>query len=72
MTASAGVTGTGRAGKTNTSSGTSSYLLYLLIVVVAGAGVFLYRRKKQGVKMGTQKVEDKASENNSGSGMLKN
>ena len=71
MTSSTGVTGTSRAGKTNTSTGTSSYLIYLLIVVVAGAGVFLYRRKKQGTKTGAKKVEDKVSENDPGSGMLK-
>ena len=40
---------------------------YIVVIVIAGAGVFLYRKQKQGAK----KAEYKASENDSSSGMLK-
>jgi hypothetical protein len=51
----------GRSGaRGNRSSGLSSSLPYILGIVVIGAGVFLYRRRKQGAK----KAEDKNSQLN--------
>jgi hypothetical protein len=47
--------------------GNSSGMPYLLVLVVAGAGAFLYRRRKQEAK----KAEHKASENDISSEMLK-
>ncbi len=59
MTAPTGVEGsTGRPGA-QTSSGTSSYVYYALVIVVAGAGVFLYRRQKQGKKGSEEKEAGK-------------
>jgi hypothetical protein len=43
------------------SSSLSSYLPYLMIVIVAGAGIFMYRKKKQagnGKKSGDKKPEE--------------
>jgi len=57
----------GRGARGNRSSGLSSSLPYILVIVIAGAGIFLYRKQKQGAK----KAEYKASENDSSSGMLK-
>ncbi len=52
---------------TGNSSGISSYLLYIVLIVIAG-GVFVYHRRKQGVK----KAENNTSENGANSGMPKN
>jgi hypothetical protein len=49
------------------AQGNSSGMPYLLVLVVAGAGVFLYRRRKQEA----QKAKYKASENDVNSEMLK-
>ena len=59
--------GGGRGAQGNKSSGLSSILPYILVIVIAGAGVFLYRRQKKGAK----KAEYKTSENDSSSGMPK-
>ncbi|HWQ49206.1 MAG TPA: COG1361 S-layer family protein [Methanosarcina sp.] len=53
--------GSGRPGATGNSSDLSSYLVYIVLMVVAGAGIFVYRRKKQteGEKQsGNKKPED--------------
>ncbi len=47
----------GQRGNRNRSSGLNSSLPYIVIIVIAGAGVFLYRKRKQGAK----KSEGKAS-----------
>jgi hypothetical protein len=59
--------GGGRGSQGNKSSGLSSILPYIVVIVIAGAGVFLYRRQKKGAK----KAEYKTSENDSSSGMPK-
>ncbi|WP_292387897.1 COG1361 S-layer family protein [Methanosarcina sp. UBA5] len=38
--------GSGRSGAAGNSSGFSSYLVYIILIAVAGAGLFMYRRKK--------------------------
>ncbi len=48
--------------------GNSSVIPYLLVLVIAGAAVFMYRRRKQAAK----KAESKASESQVSSGMQKN
>jgi hypothetical protein len=58
----------GSSGASGDRTSGLSYLPIIMIIVIAGAGVFLYRRRKQGAK----KAEGKASENDSSSGMLKN
>ena len=63
MSAFTGVDTEGRSGARSNSSG----MLYLLVFVIAVAGVFMYRRRKQGAK----KSEYKVSENNSNSEMRK-
>lgn len=66
MTVSTGTDGsTGNyGGRNNPGSSTTSYTSYALIVVVAGAGVFLYRRHKQENKnSGNRNSENKNSEN---------
>ena len=40
-------TGTESGPGTRSTSGLSSYTLYLVLIVLAGAGLFIYRRKKQ-------------------------
>jgi hypothetical protein len=60
-------TGLGGGSQGNKSSGLSSILPYIVVIVIAGAGVFLYRRQKKGAK----KAEYKTSENDSSSGMPK-
>jgi len=45
----------------------SNIILYMLVLVILGTVVFMYRRRKQGKK----KTEYKESENDSNSGMLK-
>jgi hypothetical protein len=61
-------TGGSSGARGNRSSGLSSSMSYIVVIVIAGAGVFLYRKQKKGAK----KAEYKASENGSSSGMLKN
>jgi hypothetical protein len=63
MSAFTGVDTEGRSGARGNSSG----MPYMLVIVIAGTGVFMYRRRKQGKK----KAEYKESENDSNSGMLK-
>jgi len=58
----------GSSGASGDRTSGLNYLPIIMIIVIAGAGVFLYRRRKQGAK----KAEGKASENDSSSGMLKN
>ncbi|AKB17822.1 MULTISPECIES: COG1361 S-layer family protein [unclassified Methanosarcina] len=59
MTASAGTTGTGgRSRATGFNSSLSSYLIYIVVIVVAGAGVVLYRRKKL-EKIGKESRDEK-------------
>ena len=60
-------TGGSSGARGNRSSGLSSSLVYIVVIVIAGAGVFLYHKQKQGAK----KAEYKASENDSSSGILK-
>ncbi len=55
------------AGEPGSRSGFGSYVLYIAIIALAGAGVFVYRKKKQGEK----KAGYKASENDASSGVLK-
>ena len=61
MSAPAG-TGTESGSRaTGNSSGFSSYLLYIVVLVLAGAGVFVYRKKKQArneKQFGDKKPED--------------
>ena len=59
--------GGGRGTRGNRSSGFNPSLLYIVGIVIAGAGVFLYSRRKHGEK----KAECRGSENDSSSGMLK-
>ncbi len=68
MSASTGF-GTGdRTGtRGNRSSGLSSNLLYILGIVIVGAGVFLYRKRKKGAK----KADGKTSSDDSSLGMSK-
>jgi LPXTG-motif cell wall-anchored protein len=68
MSASTGF-GTGdRTGtRDNRSSGLSSNLLYILGIVIVGAGVFLYRKRKKGAK----KADDKTFSDDSSLGMSK-
>ncbi|OEU43956.1 hypothetical protein BGV40_01500 [Methanosarcina sp. Ant1] len=61
-------TGGSSGARGDRSSGLSSSMSYIVVIVIAGAGVFLYRKQKKGAK----KAEYKASENDSSSGMLKN
>ncbi len=63
MSAFTGVDTEGRSGARSNSSG----MPYMLVIVIAGTGVFMYRRRKQGKK----KAEYKESKNDSNSGMLK-
>jgi hypothetical protein len=63
MSAFAGIDTGGRPGTRSNSSG----MPYMLVLVIAGAGVFTYCRRKQGKK----KAEYKESENDSNSEMLK-
>ncbi|WP_369694334.1 COG1361 S-layer family protein [Methanosarcina sp. KYL-1] len=55
ITAPTGVEGSTSRPGAGTSSGTSSYVYYALVVIVAGAGVFLYRRQKQSKKGSEEK-----------------
>ena len=57
----------GQRGNRNSSSGLNSSLPYIALIVIAGAGVFLYRKRKQGAK----KSGSTASSTDSSSGMLK-
>jgi hypothetical protein len=59
--------GGSRGSRGNRSSGFSSSLPYIAVIVIAGAGVFLYRRQKKGAK----KAECKACNNDASSGIPK-
>jgi hypothetical protein len=59
--------GRSRGSGGNRSSGFSSSLPYIALIVIAGAGVFLYRRQKKGAK----KAECKACNNDASSGIPK-
>jgi hypothetical protein len=59
--------GGSRGSRGNRSSGFSSSLPYIVVIVIAGAGVFLYRRQKKGAK----KAECKACNNDASSGIPK-
>jgi hypothetical protein len=59
--------GGGRGARGNISSGFSSSLPYVAVIVIAGAGIFLYRRQKKGAK----KAECKASDNDASSDIPK-
>lgn len=66
--------GQGRSGAAGNSSSFSSYLVYIVLIVVAGAGLFIYRRKKQieGDKQsGNKKPEDKKHSSGTGSGTIR-
>ncbi len=68
MSASMGFgTGDGTGTRGNRSSGLSSNLLYILGIVIVGAGVFLYRKRKKGAK----KADGKTSLDDSSLGMSK-
>jgi LPXTG-motif cell wall-anchored protein len=68
MSASTGFgTGDRTGARGNRSSGLSSNLLYILGIVIVGAGVFLYRKRKKGAK----KADGKTSSDNSSLGMSK-
>lgn len=78
MTSSSMTAGMGPGGRSN--GGLSSYIPYALVLVVAGAGVILYRRKKQGKslkffkgKKGKKSSKSSGNSENSGSsGSLEN
>ena len=65
--------GRGRQGAAG-NSGFSSYLVYIVLIAVAVAGLFIYRRKKQAEsekKSGNKKSEDQKHGSGTGSGTIR-
>ncbi len=66
--------GRGKSGTAGNISGFSSYLVYIVLIAVAGAGLFIYRRKKQteGEKQsGNKNPEDQKHSSGTGSGTIR-
>ncbi len=63
--------GLGRQGAAGNSSGFSSYLTYIVLIAVAVAGLFIYRRKKQTNSEGNKKSEDQKHDSETGSGTIR-
>jgi len=66
--------GRGRIGAAGNSGVFSSYLIYIVLIAVAIAGLFVYRRKKQAEnekKSGNKKSEDQKHGSGTGSGTIR-
>lgn len=66
--------GRGRSGAAGNSSGFSSYLVYIVLIAVAGAGLIIYRKKRQTEdekQSGNKKPEDQKHGSGTGSGTIR-